>query len=119
MPPALSFVIPLYHSAETIADLVHAIQRLSIEGGHEIILVNDGSRDRTRDVCLDLVREAPGVSPGVPITLVEHSRNFGEHNAVLTGWRYELVGADLVRLLQGDLGLKIDPKQHHVTVIDF
>jgi undecaprenyl-phosphate 4-deoxy-4-formamido-L-arabinose transferase len=24
----------------------------------------------------------------VPITLIEHARNFGEHNAVLTGWRH-------------------------------
>jgi glycosyltransferase involved in cell wall biosynthesis len=26
--------------------------------------------------------------PAVPIVLVEHARNFGEHNAVLTGWRH-------------------------------
>lgn len=44
---ALSFVIPLYNSAETIAALVKDIEGLPIEGGHEIILVNDGSRDAT------------------------------------------------------------------------
>jgi glycosyltransferase involved in cell wall biosynthesis len=82
MPPALSFVIPLYNSAATIASLVHDIEALTIEGGHEIVLVNDGSGDATTDVCRELVRTAR-----VPITLVEHARNFGEHNAVLTGWR--------------------------------
>jgi undecaprenyl-phosphate 4-deoxy-4-formamido-L-arabinose transferase len=34
-------------------------------------------------VCRELVRQAK-----VPILLVEHARNFGEHNAVLTGWRH-------------------------------
>jgi undecaprenyl-phosphate 4-deoxy-4-formamido-L-arabinose transferase len=83
MPPALSFVIPLYNSAETIASLVHDIETLHVEGGHEVILVNDGSADSTTAVCRDLVRTAR-----IPITLVEHARNFGEHNAVLTGWRH-------------------------------
>jgi undecaprenyl-phosphate 4-deoxy-4-formamido-L-arabinose transferase len=80
---ALSFVIPLYHSAETIADLVRDIELLKVEGGHEIVLVNDGSTDRTSEVCRGLVASAR-----VPITLIEHARNYGEHNAVLTGWRH-------------------------------
>ena len=81
--PALSFVIPLYNSAETIRPLVKEIERLVVEGGHEIVLVNDGSRDATTAVCRELVKEAR-----VPVVLVEHARNFGEHNAVLTGWRH-------------------------------
>jgi glycosyltransferase involved in cell wall biosynthesis len=81
--PALSFVIPLYRSAETIGAVVREIEGLTIEGGHEIVLVNDGSGDRTGEVCRALVRNAK-----VPITLVEHARNYGEHNAVLTGWRH-------------------------------
>lgn len=84
MPPALSFVIPLYRSADTIAGVVRDIQQLAIEGGHEIVLVNDGSPDRTSEVCRALMAEP---SP-VPMTLVEHARNYGEHNAVLTGWRH-------------------------------
>ena len=81
-PPALSFIIPLYHSADTIADVVRAIEALDIPGGHEIVLVNDGSRDATAAVCRELLDTAR-----VPIAYVEHARNFGEHNAVLTGWR--------------------------------
>jgi glycosyltransferase involved in cell wall biosynthesis len=83
MTPALSFVIPLYNSAATIASLVRDIERLSIEGGHEIVLVDDGSSDETTSICRDLVAASP-----VHITLIEHARNFGEHNAVLTGWRH-------------------------------
>jgi glycosyltransferase involved in cell wall biosynthesis len=90
--PALSFVLPLYHSAETIADVVREIEGLTIEGGHEIILVNDGSSDATGKVCRELVRNAR-----VPIVLLEHARNFGEHNAVLTGWRHAR-GAHIVNL---------------------
>jgi undecaprenyl-phosphate 4-deoxy-4-formamido-L-arabinose transferase len=80
---ALSFVVPLYRSEATIAALVRAIAALKIEGGHEIVLVNDGSTDGTSAVCRELIATAV-----VPITLIEHARNFGEHNAVLTGWRH-------------------------------
>lgn len=89
---ALTFVIPLYRSAETIGAVVREIEALDIEGGHEIVLVNDGSGDATADVCRALLRDAR-----VPITFVEHARNFGEHNAVLTGWRHAR-GAHIVNL---------------------
>lgn len=92
MPPAVSFVIPLYNSAETIGDLVRNLAGLAVEGGHEIVLVNDGSGDRTADVCRGLLETAR-----VPIVYVEHARNFGEHNAVLTGWR-QASGAHIVNL---------------------
>jgi undecaprenyl-phosphate 4-deoxy-4-formamido-L-arabinose transferase len=90
--PELSFVIPLYHSAETIGTVVHAIEALTIPGGHEIVLVHDGSGEATSAVCRELVRTAR-----VPITLIEHARNYGEHNAVLTGWRHAR-GAYIVNL---------------------
>ncbi len=90
--PALSFVIPLYRSAGTIGAVVREIEGLAVEGGHEIVLVNDGSPDDTSAVARELVRTAK-----VPITLVEHTRNYGEHNAVLTGWRHAR-GAHIVNL---------------------
>ena len=90
--PALSFVIPLYNSEATIGAVVRDIESLDIAGGHEIVLVNDGSQDRTSDVCRELVRTAR-----VPILFIEHTRNFGEHNAVLTGWRHAR-GAYVVNL---------------------
>lgn len=92
MIPALSFVIPLYHSAETIGPLVKRIEALAVAGGHEIVLVNDGSKDGTAAVCRRLVAEAK-----VPIIFVEHARNYGEHNAVLSGWR-NAKGAHIVNL---------------------
>jgi undecaprenyl-phosphate 4-deoxy-4-formamido-L-arabinose transferase len=92
MPPALTFVIPLFESAETIGDLVQQIAALSIDGGHEIVLINDGSRDRTGAICRELVR-----TTAVPMTYLEHARNYGEHNAVLTGWRHSR-GAHIANL---------------------
>lgn len=90
--PALSFVIPMYNAAATIEGVVRDIDALAIEGGHEIVLVNDGGVDDTADVCRRLMRTSR-----VAITLVEHARNFGEHNAVLTGWRHAR-GAHIVNL---------------------
>jgi len=80
---ALTFVIPLYFSEDTIEAVVREVEAISIEGGHELVLVNDGSGDATSEVCRRLIAQAR-----IPITLVEHARNFGEHNAVLTGWRH-------------------------------
>ncbi len=80
---ALSIVIPVYNGARSIAELVKALEELSIAGGHEIVLVNDGSPDDSLDVCRGLVEGSR-----VPITLVNLARNYGEHNAVLAGLRH-------------------------------
>jgi len=66
---SLSFVIPLYNSAQTIGAVVKAIEALTIEGGHEIILVNDGSQDET-----DIVARALVVSAKIPVTYISHAR---------------------------------------------
>ena len=78
----LSIVIPVYRGAATIGRLVEALSALRPAGGLEIVLVNDGSPDNSSDVCKTLVQCAT-----VPLTYIEHARNFGEHNAVMTGLR--------------------------------
>lgn len=80
---ALSVVIPVYNGADSITELVEALEALDIPGGLEIILVNDGSPDNSLEICRGLVARAR-----VPITLVNLSRNFGEHNAVMAGLRH-------------------------------
>ena len=79
----LSVVVPVYKGAATISTLVAALSELKPFGGLEVVLVNDGSPDQTAEVCHALLRTAT-----VPITYIEHARNFGEHNAVMTGLRY-------------------------------
>jgi len=81
--PGLSIVIPVYRGAATIGDLVGALSALQPHDGLELILVNDGSPDNSDEVCRGLVQEA-----SVPITYIEHTRNFGEHNAIMTGLRH-------------------------------
>jgi glycosyltransferase involved in cell wall biosynthesis len=80
--PRLSIVVPLYNAAATLPALHQEISALQVEGGHELILVNDGSRDETEAVALKLTRESP-----LPTRFLSLSRNFGEHNAVLAGMR--------------------------------
>ncbi|WP_246521869.1 glycosyltransferase family 2 protein [Neoroseomonas terrae] len=82
-PVGLSIVVPVYRGAATVGTLVAELSRLRPEGGIEIVLVNDGSPDNSGDVCRELARTAT-----VPLTFIEHARNFGEHNAVMTGLRH-------------------------------
>jgi glycosyltransferase involved in cell wall biosynthesis len=81
--PRLSVVVPLYRSEGSLPELFRRIGNLHIEGGLELVLVNDGSPDATSEVCRRLLGEFPGY-----ITFVDLCRNFGEHNAVITGLRY-------------------------------
>lgn len=81
--PGLSIVIPVYNSANTIGALLDALVNLRPEGGLEIVLVNDGSPDNSAEICAAFAQEAP-----IPVVCIEHMRNYGEHNAVLTGLRH-------------------------------
>jgi undecaprenyl-phosphate 4-deoxy-4-formamido-L-arabinose transferase len=80
--PGLSIVVPVYRGASTVARLVDALSALRPEGGIEVVLVNDGSPDNSGAVCQALLATAT-----IPLVYVEHARNFGEHNAVMTGLR--------------------------------
>jgi glycosyltransferase involved in cell wall biosynthesis len=81
--PAVSIVVPVYNGAATVPLLVEALSALEVPGGLEIVLVNDGSPDDSGTVCRRLLGTAT-----VPLTYVEHARNYGEHNAVMTGLRH-------------------------------
>jgi len=80
--PTLSVVVPLYNSAATLPRLLEELCAMPIDGGYELVLVNDGSRDDTETIALKLIENCT-----VPVTFISLSRNFGEHNAVLQGLR--------------------------------
>jgi undecaprenyl-phosphate 4-deoxy-4-formamido-L-arabinose transferase len=80
--PHLSIVVPLYNAEKTLPALYQEIAALQVPGGHELIIVNDGSRDGTEAIALKLTRESQ-----LPMKFLSLSRNFGEHNAVLAGLR--------------------------------
>jgi undecaprenyl-phosphate 4-deoxy-4-formamido-L-arabinose transferase len=81
-PFALSIVIPVYKGADSVPVLVEALSRLEVPGALEIILVNDGSPDNSLAVC-----QASCAQAKVALTVVDLTRNFGEHSAVMAGFR--------------------------------
>ena len=93
---ALSIVVPVYRGAKSVGSLVDALATLDIPGGLEIILVNDGSPDDSEAVCRRLAERTD-----VPVTFVNLSRNYGEHNAVMAGLRF--VRGDYVITMDDDL----------------
>jgi undecaprenyl-phosphate 4-deoxy-4-formamido-L-arabinose transferase len=86
----------VYRGAATVGRLVDALSDLHSVGGLEIILVNDGSPDNSGEVCRALLPTAR-----VPLVYVEHARNYGEHNAVMTGLRH--ARGDYVITMDDDL----------------
>jgi undecaprenyl-phosphate 4-deoxy-4-formamido-L-arabinose transferase len=94
--PHLSIVVPLYNAAATLPALHEEISALQVPGNHELIIVNDGSRDETEAVALKLTRESR-----LPMKFLSLSRNFGEHNAVLAGLR--AVSGQYVVIMDDDL----------------
>ena len=81
--PLTSFVVPLFNPGESLPLLVEAFRHLEMEGGWELVLVDDGSSDGTGDRVREEMENLPGM-----VTLVEMARYFGEHAAVLEGYRH-------------------------------
>ena len=67
----------------------------SFDSSYEIILVNDGSPDRSLDLAVALCRIDPH------IRVIDLSRNFGHHKAMMTGLAH--AAGELVFLIDSDL----------------
>jgi len=80
--PDLSLVIPVYNGSQTIGPLVEQIINVFASTSLEVVLVNDGSEDDSEAVCAKLTETFPDT-----VVFVHLSRNFGEHNAVLAGFK--------------------------------
>ncbi|MBI3087429.1 MAG: glycosyltransferase family 2 protein [Candidatus Omnitrophica bacterium] len=81
--PSVSVVIPVYNAAATLPELVERLAKVlpAVAGRFELVLVNDGSRDRSWDVISRLAQAHSWIHP------VNLMRNYGQHNAVLCGIR--------------------------------
>jgi undecaprenyl-phosphate 4-deoxy-4-formamido-L-arabinose transferase len=94
----LSVVIPVYNEQDSLPELLRrtcsACEQLSC--AFEIILVDDGSRDRSAE----LLQEA-AAEPGSPVVAVILNRNYGQHAAIMAG--FEQCSGDLVITLDADL----------------
>jgi putative glycosyltransferase len=93
----ISVVTTLYNSASYIPEFVRRI-RAEVQRACddcELILVDDGSPDNSLQVALDLIASNPDLK------VIELSRNFGHHKAMMTG--LEHASGDLIFLIDVDL----------------
>lgn len=81
-----SIVIPVYHNEHNLPDTVPALLKLAekLPGYRlELVLVDDGSKDRSRELVLEAARQHPEVVRAVLLT-----RNFGQTAATQAGLRH-------------------------------
>jgi len=80
---SVSVIIPVYNSADILPELVRQLhdQLPTMTASYEIILVNDGSADRSWEVISRLSTEYPELRG------ISMMRNYGQHNALLCGIR--------------------------------
>jgi undecaprenyl-phosphate 4-deoxy-4-formamido-L-arabinose transferase len=79
----LSVVVPVYNSEGSLTPLVERLVAVlpAAAAEWEILLINDGSRDRSWEVIRELAARHPRVRG------IRMLRNFGQHNALLAGVR--------------------------------
>ena len=99
----LSIIIPVYNEKETVLKLLERVKAVQVD--KEIILIDDGSDDATRDILKGLAseRDADG-----RIKVIFHERNMGKGSAIRTGLK-EVTG-DIV--LVQDADLEYDPTDY-------
>lgn len=94
----VSVIIPCYNEQASLPHLYEALcQEMNTmpQYSWEILFVNDGSRDQTKQIIEDLYRRDGRVS------YVDLSRNFGKERAMLAGFDY--VQGDCAILMDADL----------------
>jgi len=96
-PPEYSLVVPIYNEAETIPELVRRLAELidKLDGEAEVILVDDGSSDRSYEL-MSAAREAD-----LRFKLLRLSRNFGHQIAVTAG--LDVAAGNAVIVMDADL----------------
>jgi glycosyltransferase involved in cell wall biosynthesis len=96
MMSGLSIVLPAYNEEINVAGSVEQVSVVAQELGmdYEIILVNDGSADRTGEIARELTQRIPN------LRLVEHYPNRGYGGALKAG--FEAATKDLIAFVPAD-----------------
>jgi len=97
MKYSLSVVVPIYNDEEVIAELLRRLTAVleSLVSDYEIILIDDGSRDRSWTIMQDERAQRQH------LRIARLSRNFGQQNAIAAG--LSLTTKDLIVLMDSDL----------------
>lgn len=105
--PHLSVVVPVYNSQETLRELVARLTATLADVAHELIFVDDGSRDQSWTVLQELQAKHPQ-----SMMAIQLMRNFGQHNALMCGLRHSH-GAFVVTI---DDDLQNPPEEIHTLL---
>lgn len=100
----LSVIIPVYNEKNTVNKIIQQVQDVELEMEKEIILIDDGSTDGTREILKNLE------SPNVKVKL--HEINQGKGAALRTG--FSLATGDFVIVQDADL--EYDPREYPVLL---
>jgi dolichol-phosphate mannosyltransferase len=97
MNPKYSFIIPIYNEEKSIPELYRRMSAVmeQLDAPAELILVNDGSRDRSLQMLRDLHEKDPRVC------YLSLARNFGHQIAVTAGLNF--VRGEAIVILDADL----------------
>lgn len=100
-PFKLSVVVPCYNEGGHLQDFITALKEAitPITKNYEILLINDGSKDDTRDVAFSLLQEGN-------IRYLEFSRNFGKEAALMAG--IDHANGDATLLIDADFQHPLD-----------
>lgn len=98
----LSVVIPVYNEAATISKIVDMVRAVDVGMEKEILLVDDCSRDGTRDVLQKMEKEQ------ADLKVLFHEVNQGKGAALRTG--FTAATGDVVLIQDADL--EYDPKEY-------
>jgi polyisoprenyl-phosphate glycosyltransferase len=93
----ISIIVPVFNEEEVLPELYRAVAEAmqQVDIPFELILVNDGSTDRSLDIMLDL-REKD-----LKVEVIELSRNFGHQMAIMAGLEYAC--GEAIIMMDGDL----------------
>ncbi len=100
----LSIIIPVYNEKNTVDKIIRQVLNVELEMEKEIILIDDGSTDGTREILENLEY------PNVKVKL--HEKNQGKGAALRTG--FSIATGDFVIIQDADL--EYDPREYPVLL---